>query len=294
MHPLRSLPPLPPSAEERKLISSPMSPEERDSGQRWQPKPVLKNAGSLIFHSQFRNSEAWKAIFEIISKVPDMKDFLDKLKKNNKYDCYFIPTIQFFDKDGKINVVDSYDKDGFAVPNSRIDATAHAATRLVENQLEADRISKTDYQDWAYLEKLDIQSTFLNKKQLIAIYIRRTLDPIDILVFKNNKNQLLTKAYGYFFQEDDKSNIDKRKITNYMISLCQTIVHESVAHGLMYLDNTDTNAFTEHRNYHGDYTYGSPTITEMITIDKYKNTKAKKNLDFIEKGVNEFMKNKNL
>jgi hypothetical protein len=44
MHPLRSLPPLPPSAEERKL---PMSPEERDSGQRWQqpknlPKPVWK------------------------------------------------------------------------------------------------------------------------------------------------------------------------------------------------------------------------------------------------------------
>jgi hypothetical protein len=215
-----------------------------------------------------------------------MKDFLDKLKKNNKYDCYFIPATQIFE--GGINIVSGYDKDGYVIPNRDYDVATLGKTALVN---DAAGIRSLKYREgnshkFGLIDEKDLDNSLKSKKMIIIVMIRTSVSPIEYLLFKKDKTSIDYKKYKEIFNE--------RKLSNYIIDICETIVHESVAHAIHHIDNNKKDSDYEHQDYHGDKGGQSPSIEKIKSNPKYKNTKAKKNLDFIIKYVNEFIKTKKL
>lgn len=63
----------------------------------------------------------------------------------------------------------------------------------------------------------------------------------------------------------------------------KTLNHEEVAHGINKLKGIIKPIDVEHKEFHGDKSFYSPTSNEIKTMPKYERTESRKQLDEIDK-----------
>ena len=84
------------------------------------------------------------------------------------------------------------------------------------------------------------------------------------------------RQWGFYFKtNENRENVSDKDTFN----LASTIGHEEISHAGNDLNGIEKSTIKEHKDYHGQDTITSPGSDEILSEDKYKNTKARKNLE---------------
>jgi RHS repeat-associated protein len=219
-----------------------------------------------IFHNHYTSTSLGRSLFKIVNKTRLAKQFQEVLKSQNKFDVYYVPfTSKYSDAEGIVH-------DGLGHnPDGTIDdfGGARGYTFTFKSLDDAKKQIARNYALHNVLIE-DLEKSFEDGKEVIVVVIA------DVFT-------------------DGKSIFDKNKTTidnafTMLKSLkegAETVLHEQTAHVINRLKGIEKTTKEEHGDYHGDKTITSPTIEDIETKGKYKNTTAREAVNQINEVIDE-------